>query len=43
MKNILVPTETHEVMASVLEVAALVQRRFAGYVEGFALRPPGAE
>jgi nucleotide-binding universal stress UspA family protein len=39
MKNILVPTETHEVMASVLETAALVQRRFDGYVEGFALRP----
>ncbi|NNM75212.1 universal stress protein [Enterovirga aerilata] len=39
MKNILVPTETHEVMASVLQTAALVQRRFRGYVEGFALRP----
>jgi nucleotide-binding universal stress UspA family protein len=39
MKNILVPTETHDVMASVLETAALVQRRFGGYLEGFALRP----
>jgi nucleotide-binding universal stress UspA family protein len=39
MKNILVPTETHDVMASVLETATLVQRRFNGYVEGFALRP----
>ena len=39
MKNILVPTETHDVMSSVLETAALVQRRFGGYLEGFALRP----
>ena len=39
MKSILVPTETHEVMASVLETAALVQKRFGGYLEGFALRP----
>lgn len=39
MKNILVPTETHDVMQSVLTTAALVQRRFGGYVEGFALRP----
>jgi nucleotide-binding universal stress UspA family protein len=39
MRNVLVPTETHEVMASVLETAALVQRRFGSYLEGFALRP----
>ena len=39
MRNILVPTEPHEVMPSVLETAALVQRRFDGYLEGFALRP----
>ena len=39
MKNILVPTEPHDVMSSVLETALLVQRRFGGYVEGFALRP----
>ncbi|MDB5512534.1 MAG: UspA domain protein [Enterovirga sp.] len=39
MMNILVPTETHDVMASVLETALLVQQRFGGYVEGFALRP----
>ena len=39
MKNILVPTETHDVMTSVLETAVLAQRRFNGYLEGFALRP----
>lgn len=39
MRNILVPTETHDVMASVLATASLVQRRFGSYVEGFALRP----
>jgi nucleotide-binding universal stress UspA family protein len=39
MKNILVPTETHDVMQSVLETAALLQRRFDSYLEGFALRP----
>ena len=39
MKNILVPTEPHEVMTSVLETSLLVQRRFGGYVEGFSLRP----
>lgn len=39
MKNLLVPTESHDVMASVLEAACLVQRRFGSYVEGFALRP----
>ncbi len=39
MKNILVPTEPHEVMSSVLETSLLVQRRFGGYVEGFSLRP----
>ena len=39
MKNVLVPTETHDVMTSVLETAFLVQRRFDSYLEGFALRP----
>ena len=39
MKNLLVPTEPHEVMISVLDTAHLVQRRFDSYVEGFALRP----
>lgn len=39
MKNLLVPTESHDVMTSVLETACLVQRRFGSYIEGFALRP----
>lgn len=39
MKNILVPTEPHEVMDSVFRTARLVQQRFGGYIEGFALRP----
>lgn len=39
MLNLLVPTEPHEVMPSVLETALLVQRRFDSYVESFALRP----
>ena len=39
MKTILVPTEPHEAMPSVLATAALVQARFESYVEGFALRP----
>ena len=39
MKSILVPTEPHDVMASVLETALLVQARFGSYLEGFSLRP----
>lgn len=39
MKNLLVPTEPHEVMDSVFETALLVQRKFDSYIEGFALRP----
>ncbi len=39
MLNLLVPTEPHEVMPSVLETALLVQRRFESYIESFALRP----
>ena len=39
MKTLLVPTETHEVMSSVLATALLIQGRFGSYVEGFALRP----
>ena len=39
MLNLLVPTEPHEVMTSVLETALLVQQRFESYVESFALRP----
>ena len=39
MWNLLVPTEPHEVMPSVLETALLVQARFKSYIESFALRP----
>ena len=39
MLNLLVPTEPHEVMPSVLETALLVQQRFESYIESFALRP----
>ena len=39
MLNLLVPTEPHEVMPSVLETALLAQRRFDSYIESFALRP----
>ena len=39
MKTILVPTEPHDVMTSVLETALLVQARFGSYLEGFSLRP----
>jgi nucleotide-binding universal stress UspA family protein len=38
MKTILVPTEPHEAMRSVLATALLLARRFDSYVEGFALR-----
>ena len=39
MKAILVPVEPHPAIASVLDAALLVARRFGGTVEGFALRP----
>ena len=39
MLNLLVPTEPHEVMPSVLQTALLCQRRFESYIESFALRP----
>ena len=39
MKTILVPTEPHDLMPSVLETALLLARRFDSYIEGFALRP----
>jgi len=39
MLNLLVPTEPHDVMASVLQTALLCQKRFESYVESFALRP----
>jgi nucleotide-binding universal stress UspA family protein len=38
MKSILVPTENHDVMQSVLETALLLARRCDSYIEGFALR-----
>jgi nucleotide-binding universal stress UspA family protein len=39
MKTLLVPTEHHDLMPSVLETALQVARKFDGYIEGFALRP----
>jgi nucleotide-binding universal stress UspA family protein len=39
MKALLIPTEQHDLMASVLEAALQVARKFDSYIEGFALRP----
>jgi nucleotide-binding universal stress UspA family protein len=39
MKALLVPTEQHDLMASTLETALLLARKFDSYIEGFALRP----
>jgi len=39
MKTLLVPTEHHDLMTSVLETALQVARKLDGYIEGFALRP----
>jgi hypothetical protein len=39
MKTILVPTEPHDSMPSVLETALLLGRKFNSHIEGFALRP----
>jgi nucleotide-binding universal stress UspA family protein len=39
MKALLVPTEQHDLMSSVLETALQVAHKFDSYVEGFALRP----
>ena len=39
MRTILVPTEQHDLMTSVLETALLLAKSFDSYVEGFALRP----
>jgi nucleotide-binding universal stress UspA family protein len=39
MKTILVPTEQHELTASILQTAALLARKFDSYIEGFALFP----
>ena len=38
MKTILVPTEENDVMASALQTAFLLARKFDSYIEGFALR-----
>jgi nucleotide-binding universal stress UspA family protein len=42
MKTILVPTEDHDAMPSVLETARLIAHRFDGYMEGVAVRPSAA-
>lgn len=39
MKTILIPTEDHDAMLSVLEVARFIARTFDSYMEGFAVRP----
>ncbi len=42
MKTILIPTEDHDAMTSVLEGARLMAQIFDSYMEGFAVRPsPG--
>ena len=38
LKTILVPTEQHDLMNSILETAVLLARKFDSYIEGFALR-----
>jgi nucleotide-binding universal stress UspA family protein len=43
MKAILVPVEPHPAIASVLDAALVVARRFGGTIEGFALRPAPVE
>src|SRR5215470_3507864 len=39
MKTILIPTEDHDAMPSVLEAARIVARTFDSYMEGFAVHP----
>jgi nucleotide-binding universal stress UspA family protein len=39
MKTILVPSEQHEALTSMLQTAVLLARRFDSYIEGFALFP----
>jgi len=39
MKTILIPTEDHDCMPSVLETALLMARTYDSYMEGFAIRP----
>jgi nucleotide-binding universal stress UspA family protein len=43
MKSILVPTEPGSAMASALDTALLLARKFDGCIEGFALRPAVAD
>ena len=43
MKTILVPTEQHDLMTSMLQTAVLLGRRFGSYIEGFALFPAMVE
>jgi len=43
MKTILVPTEQHDFMASALQTALLLARKFDSYIEGFALFPAMVE
>jgi nucleotide-binding universal stress UspA family protein len=43
MKTILVPTELHELTASMLQTAVLLARRFDSYIKGFALFPAMVE
>jgi nucleotide-binding universal stress UspA family protein len=42
MKTILIPTEDHDRMSAVLEMALLVARAFDSYMEGVAVRPMAA-
>jgi nucleotide-binding universal stress UspA family protein len=39
MKTILIPTEDHDAMKAVLEMAWLIAKTFDSYMEGFAVRP----
>ena len=39
MKNVLVPIESHSAVDSVLQIAALLARRFDSYIEGMPLGP----
>ena len=43
MKTILVPTEQHELTASLLQTALLLARKLDAYMEGFALFPAMVE
>jgi nucleotide-binding universal stress UspA family protein len=43
MKTILVPTEHNSAMQSALDTALLLAQKFAGCIEGFALRPAVAD